>query len=172
MAGIDHVQKVTVENASGLPTIDRVVQLAVAPLHPFGQGLLTANGVQWSPEVSTTDGEWTEIESVTVSLGLTDAILEIELALTLSLKSTGATKDAKLKWQARNSAGTWVDLCAEETYAASAAAYKEYTFSGRFVPVANFNTMPIDIRAVVQREDATEEVTAKVKNSSYVIIVI
>ena len=168
----DTIQKVNVVTNAIASYDGAAVKLAIAPLHPFGQGPLTADGIQWSAVVLTTDDTWTEVEAVTISIGSGSVIKEIELALTLGLKSLGETKFAKLKWQGRNLAGAWVDLMTEETYAANASVFKEYTFSGRFVPEADFNTMPIELRAVVQREDATEEVVAQVKNSSYVMIII
>ena len=171
MAGKDFVQKVDIESA-GVAN-EKIVQLllAIAPLHPFGQGNLTTDGIQWSDEVSTTDAEWTEIEAVKIKPEFTKDIVEIEMALTLRLKSSGAAKFAKFKWQARNEDGTWVDLCSEQTYAADASAYKEHTISGRFKTTANFDEIPLDIRAMVQREDETENVTAQCKNSSYVMII-
>ena len=146
--------------------------LAIAPLHPFGKGDLTEDGIQWSDEVATNDETFTEVEAATIDFDIGAKIVEIELGLTLALKSSSTTKFAKFKWQAGDKFGTWVDLHAEITYAADASAYKEYTMSGRFEIVANFDQIPFEIRAVVQREDSGENVTAKVKNSSYVLIII
>lgn len=146
--------------------------LAIAPLHPFGQGKLTEDGVQWSTEVTTADATFTEVETKTIDFSTAANIIEIEFGLTLALKSSGAAKDAIFKWQARNARGTWIDLHVQITYAADASAYKEYTVAGRFTPEANFLSMPFEVRAVIQREDATENVTAKCKNSSYILAII
>jgi len=146
--------------------------LAIAPIHPFALGNLTEDGVQWSSEVSTTGADLTPVETITVDFGIAAKIYEIEFGLTLALKSSGAAKFAKFKWQARDKFGTWVDLHTEVTYAADASDYKEYTVSGRFAVITNFTKLPFQVRAVVQREDATENVTAKVKNSSYILVVL
>lgn len=146
--------------------------LAIASLHPFGKGDITSDGVQWSTEVTTSDGTFTEVESAIIEYGTSANIKEIGLALTLQIKSSGAAKFVKFKWQARNKGGTWVDLHVEVTYAANASVYAEYTYTGRFKTVANFNKVPFEIRAVIQREDATENAIAQLKNSSCIILII
>lgn len=146
--------------------------LAIAPIHPFGQGDLTEDGVQYSAEVSTSSADYTTVESIVVDFDIGANIYEIEFGLTLALKSSAAAKDCKFKWQARNKFGTWVDLHTEITYAADASAYKEYTMSGRFVPVANFGKLPFEVRVQIKRETADENVTAKVKNSSYILVIL
>jgi len=172
MGGQDFVQKVSLEGGGSLEVADVKNLLAIAPLHPFGRGDLATNGKQWSHEVATADGEWTEVEKVTVDPGLAEEWDEIEMALTLQLKSSGNGKDCKFKWQAQHVGGTWVDLHTEVTYAANASAYKEYTMSGRFVQETNFKNVPFEIRAVIQREDSGENVTAQCGNSSYISILI
>lgn len=172
MAGKDFVQKVDIESGSLQELLFRGIQLAIAPIHPFGKGDLSSIGISYSPEVTTTDGTITEVEAVTIDFGVEEDIIEVEFSLTLRLKSTGATKDALFKWRARNKGGTWVDLHTTVTYAANASTYKEYTMSGRFVTVANFDKIPFEVQAVIQREDATENVTAQVKSTSYILILI
>ena len=76
------------------------------------------------------------------------------------------------KWQARNKGGSWVDLHGEVTYSADASVYKEYTYSGRFKPVANFSTVPFDIRLMIKSGAAGgENAVGKTKSSSYVKII-
>ena len=138
---------------------------------PFAKGDLTSNGIQYSTLVTTSDASWTEVESVTIEppIDSVDAgIIEVQFSLTGSFQSSGATKDVLFKWQARNKGGTWVDLHTAVTLAADASALAEHTYSGTFVPVANFQNVPFDVRLVVQREDATEEAKGKTKNSSWV----
>jgi len=171
MAGIDFVQKVDTTRNGVLGQAQSAILLSIAPLHPFGKGNLTEDGIQWSDEVTTTGAEWIIVEGVLISVGATLDIIEIEFGLTLALKSTGATKDAKFKWQAKNDDGDWVDLHTEITYPADASAYKEYTVSGRMATSGDLDKLPIYITAMVQREDATEDVVAKVKNSSYVLLI-
>ncbi len=68
--------------------------------------------------------------------------------------------------------GSWVDLHGEVTYSADASAYKEYTYSGRFQPVANFDAVPFDIRLQIKSGAAGgENVVGKTKNSSYVKVI-
>lgn len=147
-------------------------RLSLVTLHPFAKGNLTSDGIQWSAEVTTTDANWTALETKTITVPMapgaaTEPIVEVEFALTYSIKSTGATKHVKHKAQARNTGGTWVDLYAEQTRAADASAYLEYTFSGRFATVANFQTVAFDVQVVIKREDAGENAVGKMKNSSY-----
>ena len=73
------------------------------------------------------------------------------------MKSSGATESVLFKWQARNKGGTWVDLHNEVTYPADASAYSDYTYSGRFKPVANFNAVPFDVRLIIKSGSAGGE---------------
>lgn len=135
---------------------------------PFAKGDLTATGVQYSTQVTTTDAAFTEVESATIEPPIDGTIIEVQFSLTGRFQSSGAAKDVKFKWQARDKGGTWVDLHTEVTLAADASALAEHTYSGTFLPAANFEYVPFDIRLVVQREDATENASGETKNSSWV----
>ena len=140
--------------------------------HPFARGSLTADGVQWSAEHTTTTNDYEEVESVMITPPALGEVLEYEFGLTCAVKSSGAAEAVLLKWQARNRGGTWVDLHSGVTYPASASAYKEYTYSGRFKPVVNFDAIPFDIRLVIKSGGAGgESATGKTKNSSYVKVI-
>ena len=140
--------------------------------HPFAKGNLTSDGVQWSAEHTTSTDDYEEVENVTISPPALGGILEFEFGLTCAVESSGATESVLFKWQARNRGGTWVDLHGEVTYAADASAYKEYTYSGRFKPVANFNAVPFDVRLVIKSGGAGgENAVGKTKSSSYVKVI-
>ena len=135
---------------------------------PFAHGDLTANGVQHSAQITTSAAAFTEVESATIEPPIDGTIIEVQLSLTGRFQSSGATKDVKFKWQARDKDGTYVDLHTEVTLAADASALAEHTYSGVFAPTTNFLLVPFDIRLVIQREDATEEAKGETKNSSWV----
>jgi hypothetical protein len=140
--------------------------------HPFARGNLTSDGVQWSAEHTTSTDDYEEVESVVVSPPALGDVLEYEFGLTCAVKSSGATESVLFKWQARNQGGTWVDLHNEVTYAADASAYKEYTYSGRFKPVANFDVVPFDVRLIIKSGGAGgENAIGKAKGSSYVKVI-
>jgi len=140
--------------------------------HPLAKGNLTPDGVQWSAEKTTTTDGYETVEEVTVNPPALGAVIEFEFGLTCAVKSSGATESVLFKWQARNKGGTWVDLHDEVTYAANASALKEYTYSGRFKPVANFNSVPFDIQLLIKSAVAGgETATGKTKNSSYVKVI-
>jgi hypothetical protein len=140
--------------------------------HPFARGDLTSDGVQWSDEHTTSTDDYEEVESVEVSPPALGEVLEFEFGLTGAVKSSGASESVLFKWQARNEGGTWVDLHDEVTYAADASAYKEYTYSGRFKPVDNFNSVPFEVRLVIKSGGAGgENAVGKTKSSSYVKVV-
>ena len=140
--------------------------------HPFARGNLTSDGVQWSAEKTTATDDYETVEEVTVNPPALGAIIEFEFGLTCTVKSSGASESVLFKWQARNKGGTWVDLHDEVTYSADASAYKDYTYSGRFKPVANFNTVPFDIQLLIKSGAAGGETAAgKTKNSSYVKVI-
>jgi len=140
--------------------------------HPFAKGNLTSDGVQWSAEKTTTTGDYETVEEVTVSPPALGAVIEFEFGLTCAVKSSGASESVLFKWQARNKGGSWLDLHSEVTYPANASSYKEYTYSGRFKPVANFNAVPFDIRLQIKSGSAGgENAVGKTKNSSYVKVI-
>ncbi len=140
--------------------------------HPFAKGNLTSDGVQWSGEKTTSSDDYETVEEVTVAPPQLGAIIEFEFGLTCAVKSSSTLESVLFKWQTRNKSGTWVDLHSEVTYAADASAYKEYTYSGRFQPVANFNAVPFDIRLAIKSGAADgENVVGKTKNSSYVKVI-
>ncbi len=168
----DHIQKVTIENTGLVEVGAKALKYAIAPIHPFGRGEITDNGKQWSAEVSTADGEYTDVEEVEIDLGSAREILEIEVALTLQLKSSGATKDAMFRWAIKYDSEDYVYMCPLQTYGANASVYKEYTMSGRLDVSALPSVQVIKIKAVIIREDATENVTAQCSNSSYISILI
>jgi len=140
--------------------------------HPFARGNLTADGVQWSAEKTTGTDDYETVEQVTVKPPALGTILEFEFGLTCAVKSSGVTEAVKFKWQARNKGGTWVDLHDEVTYDADASSYREYTYSGRRGPQANFNAVPFEIRLVIKSGAAGgENAVGKTKNSSYVKVI-
>ena len=140
--------------------------------HPFARGNLTSNGVQWSSEKTTASDDYEAVEEVTVSPPVLGKVIEFEFGLTCAVKSSGASEAVLFKWQARNKGGTWVDLHGEVTYSSDASAYKEYTYSGRFKPVANFNAVPFDVRLMVKSGAAGgENAVGKTKSSGYVRVV-
>ena len=140
--------------------------------HPFARGDLTANGVQWSAEKTTATDDYETVEEITVNPPALGSVIEFEFGLTCAVKSSGASESVLFKWQARNEGGTWVDLHSEVTYPADASTYNEYTYSGRFKPVANFDTMPFDVRLIIKSGAAGgENAIGKTKNSSYVSVI-
>ena len=139
---------------------------------PFAKGNLTSDGVQWSAEKTTTGDDFEAVEEVTVNPPALGAVIEFEFGLACAVKSSGTLESVLFKWQARNKSGTWVDLHTEVTCAADASAYKEYTYSGRFQPVANFDAVPFDVRLVIKSGAAGgENAVGKTKNSSYVKVI-
>ena len=140
--------------------------------HPFAKGDLTADGVQWSADKTTSTDGYETVEQVTVNPPSLGAIVEFEFGLTCVVKSSSTLESVLFKWQARNQGGTWVDLHSEVTYAADASVYKEYTYSGRFQPVADFKAVPFDVQLVIKSGAAGgENAVAKTKNSSYVKVI-
>lgn len=140
--------------------------------HPFAKGNLTSDGVQWSAEKTTSTEDYETVEQVTVNPPALGAVIEIEFGLTCAVKSSGNTEAVLFKWQGRNRGGSWVDLHGAVTYAADASTYREYTYSGRFNPAANFNSLPFELRLVIKSGGAGgENAIGKTKNSSYARVV-
>ena len=135
-------------------------------------GELTANGVQYSDEVTTGDAN-VDVDALSK---LIDPVLEgrvilVEFGLTAEFKAvSSATADLSWKWQARNKDGTWVDLHSAITETDIGTTYVSRTRSGYFTPVANLQNVPFEVRLLLQCNEANQG-RAKVKNSSYVRVV-
>ncbi len=140
--------------------------------YPFGKGGLTADGVQWSGEVTTTTaGSDVEVECVTIKPPALGELIEVEFGLTAAFRAvSSATADLTYKWQARNKGGTWVDLHSAVTKADIGTTYIEETRSGRCALTGDFYSLPFEVRLVIQCDEANEG-RARVKNSSYVRVV-
>ena len=140
--------------------------------YPFAKGNLTSDGIQWSAEADTTVVDTdVEVESVTVKPPALGDVLEIEFGLTAAFKAiSSGTADLKYTWQAKNEGGTWVDLHGQVTKTDIGTTYVEETRSGRFKTVANFDSVPFEVRLIIQCNEANEG-RAKVKNSSYVRVI-
>ncbi len=135
--------------------------------YPFAKGDLTSDGIQWSAEKDTaTAGVDVEVESVAIKPPALGALLEVEFGLTAAFRAvSSATADLTYKWQARNKGGTWVDLHSAVTKTNIGTTYVEETRSGRFKTVANFDSVPFEVRLIIQCNEANEG-RAKIKNSS------
>jgi len=137
--------------------------------YPFAKGDLTSDGIQWSAEVDTTTADTdVEVEDVIIKPPALGEMIEVEFGLTAAFRAvSSSTADLIYKWQARNKGGTWVDLHSAVTKTDIGTTYVEETRSGRFKTVANFDSLPFEVRLIIQCNEANEG-RAKVKNSSYV----
>ena len=137
--------------------------------YPFAKGDLTSDGVQWSAEVDTTTADTdVEVECVTVRPPALGEVIEVEFGLTAAFRAvSSSTADLTYKWQGRNKGGTWVNLHGAVTKTDIGTSYVEETRSGRFQMVSNFNSLPFEVRLVIQCNEANEG-RARVKNSGYV----
>jgi hypothetical protein len=139
--------------------------------HPFGKGLLTVDGVQYSAEHATITDGYEAVETITFYNPSGYSLEELEFGLTMAIKSSSTAESVLWKWQGSDNGVDWQDLIAEQTRAASAAAYADVTISGRFAPTGNLlgGGATFQLRAVVKSGGAGGEVaTGKTKNSSYV----
>jgi hypothetical protein len=137
--------------------------------YPFARGSLTSDGIQWSAETDTTTADTdVEVASATIKPPALGEIQEVEFGLVAAFRAVSSgTADLTYKWQARNKGGTWVDLHTAVTKADIGTAYVEEARSGRFPTQANFDSLPFEVRLIIQCNEANQG-RAKVKNSSYV----
>ena len=137
--------------------------------YPFGRGDLTSDGIQWSAEKDTVAADTdVVVESVTIKPPALGAVIEVEFGLTAALRAvSSATADLTYKWQARNKGGTWVDLHSAVTKTDIGTTYVEETRSGRFPTQSNFDSLPFEVRLIIQCNEANEG-RARTKNSSYI----
>lgn len=140
--------------------------------HPFGKGALTIDGVQRSAELTTSTDVYEAVESVTITQPTGYTLTEIEFGLTGRNKSSSTVETVVFKWEASDAGSSWEDLFAEQTHAASAAAYEEETWSGRFAPTGNFlgTGATFQVRYVIKSGSAGGETAlGSTKSSSYII---
>lgn len=141
---------------------------------PFGKGVLTTDGVQYSTEITTTTDGYEDVEVITLKQPslVTWELFEIELGLTMRIKSSAAVESVLWKFQGSDNKTDWEDLIAEQTRAASAAAYADVSASGRFKPTGFLLGLQknIYVKGVVKSGSAGgETASAGVKSSCYVI---
>ena len=142
-------------------------------MHPFAKGTLTVNGVQYSTPFTGIDNDaYDEIEAVTIQQPWGYALEEIEFGLVGEAKIDGAgsTDDVLWKFQASDDGINWEDLCSEQTLS-NTNTYMNCTCSGRFAPTGNFMATgsSFQVRMVVKCSGSTDTVSAKTKNSSYIV---
>jgi hypothetical protein len=135
--------------------------------YPFAKGDLTSDGIQWSDEKDTTTADVdVEVESVTMKPPALGEMIEVEFGLTAAFRAVSSgTADLIYKWQARNKGGTWADLHSAVTRSNIGTTYVEETRSGRFKTVADFDSIPFEVRLIIQCNEA-DEGRARIKNSS------
>ena len=139
--------------------------------HPFAKGALTATGAQYSTELTTSTDDYEAVETATITQPVGYTLTEIEFGLTGRNKSSGTAESVLFKWSASDAGTSWTDLFAEQTHAASAAAYEEETWSGRFAPTGNFlgTGSTFQTRYVIKSGAAAGETAlGSTKNSSYI----
>ena len=152
------------------PDMIRVATPTVLDLVAYPvDGALTANGIQYSTEVTTgvvnTD---VEVLKKTVEPPLEGTLLSLEFGLTAEFKAVStATADLIWKWQARNKDGTWVDLHGAVTETDIGTTYVSRTRSGYASIVANLSKVPFDVRLILQCNEANQG-RAKVSSKSYI----
>jgi hypothetical protein len=140
--------------------------------HPFAKGSLTTDGIQYCTEVTgILHTAYTGVDTQTIYQPDGFTLYEIEFGLTGAVKSSSSAKLVTWKWQASDDGTSWQDLIAATTRAADASAYADVSCSGRFAPTTNFigKGSSFKVRFAAQAEDAGETVSAKTKNSSYII---
>ncbi len=137
--------------------------------HPFAKGDLTTNGIQWSAEVDTTTPDTdVAVEAVIIRPPALGEVMEMEVGLTAAFRAvSSATADITYKWQARNKGGAWANLHTPVTKADIGTDYVEETMSGRLTVQDGLDTLPLEVRLVMQCNESTQG-RAKVKNSSYI----
>ena len=141
---------------------------------PFGKGVLTTDGVQYSTAITTSTDVYEAVETAIIkqpNIAIWE-LYELEFGLTMRIKSSSTVESVLWKFQGSDGAGNWEDLIAEQTRAASAAAYADISALGRWAPTGSLLGLQknIYVRGVVKSGAAGgETASAGMKSSSYVI---
>jgi len=135
-------------------------------------GDLTADGVQYSPEVTSgAINTWTDAPSKLVEPGIRGEIIRLEIGLTAEFIQLNTTTTLTWQWQIRNKNGTWVDLHpAVEEAANTITSYTARTRQGFASLGANLNVVPFEVKLRFQTSEANQG-KARVKSSSYARVI-
>jgi len=141
--------------------------------HPFAKGSLTTNGVQYcTAQTGVDNSAYVEVESITFQQPADMTLEEIEFGLTGAVKvdGSGSTDDINWKWQASDDGSSWEDLISEQTES-NTNTFTDVSCSGRFAPTGNFlgTGSSFKVRMVIKSSGATDTVSGKTKNSSYIL---
>ena len=143
--------------------------------HPFGKGALTTTGAQYCTAVTGIDNDaYDAIETATITLPTNITIEEIEFGLTCACEvdGSGSSNDVLWKWQGSDDNSSWDDLIAEQTLS-NTNTFTDLTIAGRFDIGSGTNftgANPFYVRLVIKSSGATDTVSGKTKNSSYIIV--
>lgn len=158
--------------------LDRLKDLLSVPvlmdapiLNPFGQGLLTESGVQYSAEHETSTDDFEAVETVAVSNPTGYSLIQVDFGLTMAIRSSGAAEDVIWKWQASDDGSSWEDLISAVTETTPGAVSADKSCSGVFAPTGNFlgTGSTFQVRAMVKSGSAGGETAkGKTKTTSWV----
>ena len=147
------------------------LQRHVIEEQPFGKGLLTQSGDQFTTAYTTTgDGYEAAATAVIGPANIAGSIVELMAGVTVLVKSSGTAENVLLKLQARNTGSTdWVTISDVLTATAPGTTYYPMYISGWLGALSAFTSVPFDIGVFVQSSGAGgENAVAKVKSSSYI----
>lgn len=140
--------------------------------HPFGKGNLTTDGAQYGAATTISSTAFTEVPAQQiVRLAPNQKVVEVEFGLTGRILAANTATTSRYKWQASDAGSAWEDLIASQSTAVTAAT--DFTVSGRFAPTGNFLATGalFYVRMVAAQSTGSGNVTADVKNSSYVKVI-
>ncbi len=163
----------------GYVMVPKVFELTV---NPFGGGIPTTNGVQYSaivnsPAVAANEAQVAAALCNIVTFnypGYSGKFDRVLIGLTGATKPKDEATNSSViyRWQGRNIYPeniSWYDLVANTTVlplANGVAVWTETTWSGYVPAIAGFNAVPFTVRMLVASNTASNA-QAKIKNSSY-----
>ena len=148
--------------------------------HPFGKGLLTTDGQQYSAMGTGGTAANTYATAVVATVmppGFGGQLYELEFGLTSAVRrdSTVVPGTIDWQWQGRSlgAGGSFRNLHAVGSSAfphlsAASTTFSQDTYSGRLNLDKDLDRFPIEIQLLVRSKNLAEDGVVKVKNSSYV----
>ncbi len=148
-------------------------------LHPWGQGALAINGIQYglisNAVTANTYVTLANAKPFNVVSGVTPysrgKIKEVEFGLTAGFQAN-ASAIFNYKWSARNLdpvTSTWVDIKPDELLV-TATTWADATVTGYALPQADFNSVPFEVRCQFRCNSADLGI-GRIKNSSYIRVI-
>ena len=142
-------------------------------IRPWGEGLLTSNGVQYGTIVTSSGATETDVIVIRVGEkeGYKGKLVRLELNLTWAVDVSGTPTDdgITLLYVKQKSTDAWTAIMAADTQS-TPSAYTDVSFSGLYPMDTVIHRLPFHMKLTGYSSGATDNCYVKPKSSSYITV--